>query len=89
MNYFGIKNDIIKNIIDDNYLKVNKYVPGTNIKIISSKSIKKKQKCIIVFAWNMFEEIKSKNKDLSSLFINVRDLYDKNFIKKFKLNKFT
>ena len=41
LNYFGIKNDIIKNIIDDNYLKVNKYVPGTNIKIISSKSIKK------------------------------------------------
>ena len=37
----------------------------------------------------MFGEIKSKNKDLSSLFINVRDLYDKNFIKKFKLNKFT
>ena len=89
LNYFGINNDTIKNIIDDNYLKINKYVPGTNIKIISSKSVKKKQKCIVVFAWNMFGEIKSKNKDLSSLFINVRDLYDKNFIKKFKLNKFT
>ena len=58
-------------------------------KDMASKSIKKKQKCIVVFAWNMFREIKSKNKDLSYLFINVRDLYDKNFIKKFKLNKFT
>ena len=37
----------------------------------------------------MFEEIKLKNKELSSLFINVRDLYDKNFIKKYKSNKFT
>ncbi len=89
LNYFGINDNTISNIIDDNHLKVNKYIPGTNIKIVSSKSIKKKQKCIVVFAWNMFEEIKLKNKDLSSLFINVRDLYDKNFIKKFKLNKFT
>ncbi len=89
LNYFGINNDTINTIIDDNILKVNKYIPGTNIKIVSSKSIKKKQKCIVVFAWNMFEEIKLKNKELSSLFINVRDLYDKNFIKKYKSNKFT
>ena len=48
LNYFGINNDTIKNIIDDNYLKINKYVPGTNIKIISSKSIKKtKMYCCI------------------------------------------
>ena len=32
----------------------------------------------------MFSEIKSKNLNLSNNFINIRDLYDKNFIKKFK-----
>jgi dTDP-4-dehydrorhamnose 3,5-epimerase-like enzyme len=87
LNYFGIKDDLITKVIDDNLLKINKFIPGTNIKIVSSKSIRQKQKCILVLAWNMFDEIKSKNNTLSSVFINIRDLYDKNFIKKFLSNK--
>ena len=88
LNYFGIKDDIIEKVIDDNYLKINKFIPGTNIRIVSSKSIKQKQKCILVLAWNMFDEIKSKNKELSPVFISIRDLYDKDFVKKFLANKF-
>ncbi len=82
LNFFGIKNDILDFVIDDNNLKVNKFIPGTGIKILSSKNVKKKQKCILVLAWNMFEEIKNNNQKLSSTFISIRDLYDKNFIKK-------
>ena len=88
LNFFGIKDDLIKNIVDDNNLKINKIIPGTNIKIISSKSTKKKQKCVLVLAWNMFKEIKQKNKNLSNNFFSIRDLFDAKFIKKFKLNKF-
>jgi len=88
LNYFGIKDDIIEKVIDDNYLKINKFIPGTNIRIVSSKSIKQKQKCVLVLAWNMFDEIKSKNKELSPVFISIRDLYDKDFVKKFLANKF-
>ena len=88
LNFFGIKDDLIKNIVDDNNLKINKIIPGTNIKIISSKSIKKKQKCVLVLAWNVFKEIKQKNKNLSNNFFSIRDLFDANFIKKLKLNKF-
>ena len=87
LNFFGVKDDFIKYVIDDNNLKINKYIPGTNIKIISSKSVKTKQKCIIILAWNMFKEIKRKNNNLSYKFISVRDLFHNNFIKKFKLNK--
>ena len=88
MNYFGIQDDLIDKVIDDNHLKVNKFIPGTNIKIVSSKSIKRKQKCILVLAWNMFDEIKLKNQSLSSAFISIRDLYDEDFVKKFLANKF-
>ena len=88
LNFLGINKNLIYEVIDDNNLKVNKFIPGTNIKIISSKKIKKKQNCILVLAWNMFSEIKSNNKNLSYKFINIRDLYNKNFIKNFSTNKF-
>ena len=83
LNFFSIKNDTISFIIDDNPLKVDKFVPGTGIKIKSIKTIKKKQKCILVLAWNMFDEIRNNNQKISSNFFNIRDLYDKDFIKKF------
>tara|TARA_B100000795_G_C22783970_1_gene433670 strand:- start:131 stop:1777 length:1647 start_codon:yes stop_codon:yes gene_type:complete len=83
LNFFSIKSDTISFIIDDNPLKVDKFVPGTGIKIRSIKTIKKKQKCILVLAWNMFDEIRNNNQKISSNFFNIRDLYDKDFIKKF------
>ena len=46
LNFFSIKNDTISFIIDDNPLKVNKFVPGTGIKIRSINTIKKKQKLL-------------------------------------------
>ena len=59
LNFFGINDDYIKLVVDDNNLKINKFIPGTNIRIVSSKTIKKKQNCVLVLAWNMFSEIKS------------------------------
>ncbi len=84
MNYFGINDKQVKNVIDDNPFKQGKYIPGTGVKIIAKKSINK-EKCVIVFAWNMFEEIKKSNK-IFKYCINIRDLYRSNFIKKFKKN---
>ena len=83
MNFFGLDNKLIKNVIDDNLLKQGKYIPGTGVKIISKNFIKK-ENCAIVFAWNMFEEIKKQNYNKFKIFINVRDLYSANFITKFK-----
>ena len=83
MNFFGLNNNYITNMIDDNPLKKGKYIPGTGVKIISKHKLKK-QKCVIVFAWNMFDEIKNGNLDKFQIFINIRDLYNINFIKKFK-----
>ena len=83
MNFFGLDDKIIKSVIDDNLLKQGKYIPGTGVKIISKNFIKK-ENCVIVFAWNMFEEIKKHNYDKFKTFVNIRDLYSKNFINKFK-----
>jgi len=73
INYFSI-NKYIEEIIEDNKLKHNFYIPGTEIKIKSKKSIKKKINCMIVFAWNFFDSIKNKNKDLSKNIISIKEI---------------
>jgi len=58
LNYFGIKNNTIGSIIDDNPLKQNKYTPGTHIPIKSSKHIYlSKPDYIIILAWNYSNSI--------------------------------
>ncbi len=75
INFFGIK-DFISAAIDDNKLKLNKYIPGTEIKILNKKNINinNKEDCVVVFAWNFFEEIKESNKKLCNNFYNIRKL---------------
>ena len=73
LNFFGISNEI-ECIIEDNKLKQGKFVPGVNIPIVSKEKIKKSPDCILVLAWNFFEEIKNKNKSLSKKFVSLSDL---------------
>ncbi len=71
-------NKHIDYIIEDNKLKIGKFIPCVNI------PIKDKDYClehlpqvIIVMAWNFFEEIKKNNRDLIDkgiLFISIKDL---------------
>jgi SAM-dependent methyltransferase len=54
---------MIKNSFEDNPLKCNKYIPGTDIKIINTKKIKmKKRSIIVILAWNFFKEIEMRLK---------------------------
>ena len=56
-------------------LKHNKFVPGVKIPIKSKKTIADKEKnCVLVLAWNFFNEIKKNNKNISNNFINIKDL---------------
>ena len=73
LNFFGIKNQI-KYIIEDNELKHNKFVPGTNIKIVSKKNVKDTDNTMIVLAWNFFDDIKKNNNYLSKNIISIKDL---------------
>lgn len=64
-----LNKNIIKNSFEDNPLKCNKYIPGTDVKIINIKKIKLKSKLvIIVLAWNFLKEIEMRLKKL-----NIKD----------------
>ena len=73
LNFFGISKQI-DYIIEDNKLKHNKFIPGVLIPIKNKKTLKEKNALILVLAWNFFNEIKKNNSDLSSQFINIKDL---------------
>jgi len=73
LNFFGISNQI-DFIIEDNKLKHNKFVPGVLIPIKNKKNFKEKNSLILVLAWNFFNEIKKNNSNLSSKFVNIKDL---------------
>ena len=73
LNFFGISNEI-EGIIEDNKLKQGKFLPGMKIPIISKERIKQKPNTLLVLAWNFFDEIKEKNKDLAENFLSIKDL---------------
>ena len=72
LNFFGIS-DQIDCIFEDNNLKVGKYVPGVKILIKKKKPLDDNH-CILVLAWNFYEVIKKRNKNLSNHFINIKEL---------------
>ena len=73
LNFFGIS-DEISCIVEDNILKQGKFLPGIKIPIIAKENLKEKPDCILVLAWNFFEEIKKNNSKLGNQFINIKDL---------------
>jgi 2-polyprenyl-3-methyl-5-hydroxy-6-metoxy-1,4-benzoquinol methylase len=73
LNFLGISNEI-DCIVEDNKLKHGKYLPGMKIPIVSKDKIKTKPDCALVLAWNFFEEIKKKNRDLADKFVSIKEL---------------
>ena len=73
LNFFGIKNEI-DFIVEDNNLKINKFIPGVNIPIKSKSQIKNKDNILLVLAWNFYSFIKKNNSNLSDQFINIKEL---------------
>jgi hypothetical protein len=73
LNFFGISKEI-DYIIEDNKLKHGKFLPGMKIPIKSKGTLKAKIDCVLVLAWNFFDEIKNKNTSLSDNFLSIKDL---------------
>ncbi len=60
-----LNKNMIKNSFEDNSLKCNKYIPGSDIKIINTKKIKiNPGSVIIILAWNFSKEIEMRLKNL-------------------------
>ena len=63
LNYFGLGEKQFKYIVDDNELKHSKFIPGTNIQILSKNSISSKNyDIVLVLAWNFYNSIVKNNK---------------------------
>ncbi len=75
LNYFGLTEKEFSFTIDDNLLKQNKYIPGTNIQIKNLSSVKTNSyDYVLVLAWNFFDVIKKNNKKTfeNSKFIKLK-----------------
>jgi nucleoside-diphosphate-sugar epimerase/dTDP-4-dehydrorhamnose 3,5-epimerase-like enzyme len=73
LNFFGISKEI-DFIVEDNKLKINKFVPGVKIPIKSKSKIMNKNNILLVLAWNFFKDIKKNNCTLSNNFMSIKDL---------------
>ena len=63
LNYCNINKDLIHNFIDTTPEKINRYMPGKNIKILKySNTILKKYHYVFLGAWNFKKEIMKKEK---------------------------
>lgn len=58
LNYAGVRQDLISFVVDKNPDKQGKYLPGSRIPIVDESYIRTfKPDCIIIFPWNIKEEI--------------------------------
>ena len=58
LNFAGIRKDLVKYIVDKNPAKQGKYMPGSRIPIADESRIRDdKPKYIVIFPWNLKEEI--------------------------------
>ena len=66
IHYFGINNNDIKFTTENNHLKINKYLPGSHIKILDEKKLSKKisftKDIFLIFSWNFKNNIIKKYK---------------------------
>ena len=78
LNYYGVNNESIDYIIEDNELKHNRFLPGMKIPIMSkTHALRNPPDYILVLAWNFLEDIKKNNVDLvekGCKFITLKDL---------------
>ena len=58
LNYCGLKNDLIDFVVDANPAKQNKFLPGSHIPVVAESKLKmEKPDYVIIFPWNLREEI--------------------------------
>lgn len=78
LNYFNINNTLINYTIEDNALKIGKYIPGVNIPIFGKDhAYDNLPNIIIVLAWNFLDSIVQNCESLTKKgvkFISIKDL---------------
>ena len=58
LNYCGVKNDLVKFVVDANPNKQNKFLPSSHIPIVSEEKLKEaKPDFVLILPWNLKNEI--------------------------------
>jgi len=67
LNFAGVKSDLIKYVADRSPHKQGKFMPGSRIPIVSDDRLEvDKPNFVVIFPWNLSDEIADQLKDLSS-----------------------
>jgi hypothetical protein len=64
LNYIGVGPELLPYIIEDSPAKIGKFVPGVQIPILAPEMQGNDPTDVVVFAWNLIDEIKPKIKAL-------------------------
>ena len=75
LNYFGLNENYFKYVVEDSEIKQGKYIPETNIQIISKDDINTEDfEFVLVLAWNFYDSIVKNNKSYfkNSKFIKLK-----------------
>lgn len=64
LNYLGVGPEFLECIVEDSPAKIGKFVPGVQIPIITPDILEGNPTDVVVFAWNLVDEIKPKIKAL-------------------------
>jgi SAM-dependent methyltransferase len=60
LNFAGVKNDLIRYVVDRSPHKQNKFMPGSRIPIVSEDQLKlNKPDYVVIFPWNISYEVKT------------------------------
>lgn len=72
INFSKLNNNDIRCIADDSFEKQGKYVPGANIPIVNmEKMLECNPTDIVIFSWNIYEDLKKKIIDAGYSDINI------------------
>ena len=95
LNHCGINSKKLKFICDANPYKFNRFTPGSNIKIISKKEMRKlKPKLLLVLIWSFRKEVIQQEKKFLLnggklvFHLPMQHIIDKNNYKDFNNNNF-
>ena len=67
LNFAGVKSDLIKYVVDRSPHKQGKFMPGSRIPIVSEDGLASdKPDFVVIFPWNLSDEIADQLKNLSS-----------------------
>jgi SAM-dependent methyltransferase len=65
LNFCGVKEDLISHVVDASPYKQGKFLPGSRIPVVSKEIVRiLKPDYIIIFPWNIMDEVINQNKEL-------------------------